>query len=195
VTTKLQVQVSDYKKFPDDELVYRYVNLHDNTAINYIYERYGHLVFGVCLKYLKNADAAKDTTQQIFIKMLDDLNRFHINNFKPWLLKVTRNTCLMQLRSKNNGANNTVELGPDMEFEQDMHQKIEQEEKLNNLQTALAQLNEDQKTCIELFYLHKLTYAEIVQKTEYTLMQVKSHIQNGKRNLKIKIETLQGMGQ
>ena len=192
---KLQIQVSDYKKLPDDELVYRYVNLHDNTAINYIYERYGHLVFGVCLKYLKNSDAAKDMTQQIFIKLLEDLNRFHINNFKPWLFKVTKNTCLMHLRSSLPVTNNQVDLGDDMEFEQEMHQKVEQEEKLNNLEAALKQLNEEQRICIELFYLQKLTYAEIVQKTDYTLLQVKSFIQNGKRNLKIKIEALQGMGQ
>ena len=193
--TKLQIQVSDYKKFPDDELVYRYVNLHDNTAINYLYERYGHLVFGVCFKYLKDADAAKDTTQQIFIKMLDDLNRFHINNFKPWLFKVAKNTCLMQLRSKQPEVDNKIEISDDMEFEQEMHQKIEQEEKLNNLENALKQINEEQRACIELFYLQKLTYAEIVQKTGYTLLQVKSFIQNGKRNLKIKMEAFQGMGQ
>ena len=195
VKTKLQIQVSDYKKFPDDELVYRYVNLHDNTAINYLYERYGHLVFGVCLKYLKDTEAAKDTTQQIFIKMLDDLNRFHINNFKPWLFKVTKNTCLMQLRSSLPVVNNKIEIGDDMDFEQETHQKIEQEEKLNNLETALSQLCDEQRICIELFYLQKLTYAEIVQRTDYTLLQVKSFIQNGKRNLKIKMEAFQGMGQ
>ncbi len=193
--TKLQIQVSDYKKFPDDELVYRYVNLHDNTAINYLYERYGHLVFGVCLKCLKDVDAAKDMTQQIFIKMLDDLNRFHINNFKPWLFKVAKNTCLMHLRSSQPATNNKIDISDDMEFEQEKHQKIEQEEKLNNLEVALTQLSEEQRTCIELFYLQKLTYSEIVQKTSYTLLQVKSFIQNGKRNLKIKMEALQGMGQ
>jgi len=195
VKSKLQVQVSDYKKFPDDELVYRYVNLHDNTAINYIYERYGHLVFGVCMKYLKDTEAAKDMTQQIFIKMLDDLNRFHINNFKPWLFKVAKNTCLMQLRSSQPATNNKIDVPEDMEFERETHQKIEQEERLNNLEAALAQLSEEQRICIELFYLKKLTYAEIVQQTEYTLLQVKSYIQNGKRNLKIKMESLQGLGQ
>lgn len=162
---------------------------HEQTAISCLYERYAHLVLGVCFKYLNNADSAKDATQQIFIKLLDDLKRFEIIRFRPWLLQVTRNHCLMQLRKSVPVTNNTVSLAEDMEFEDELHPHLEREELIGMLEAAIETLNTEQRTCIELFYLQKMNYAAIAGQTGYTLMQVKSHIQNGKRNLKNKLTT------
>jgi RNA polymerase sigma-70 factor (ECF subfamily) len=158
--------------------------------MNCLYERYAHLVLGVCFKYLKDGEAAKDATQQIFIKLLEDLKRFEILHFKPWLLQVTRNHCLMLLRQNIPVANNTISLPENMEFEDEGHPFLERELLLNELELAVAGLNEDQKTCITLFYLQKMTYSSIAQQTGFSMMEVKSHIQNGRRNLKIKLTQL-----
>lgn len=188
---------SDYRKLSDEELVHRYAHRNESLAFNQLFERYGHLVYGVCLNLLKNTEAAKDATQQIFIKLLDDLKRFTITHFKPWLFRVARNHCFMQLRS---AAPDTYALSPDeeadrfdMEFEDETHQKIEDERLLNGLEEAMKELNEEQRACINLFYLEKLTYSEISARLGCTLMQVKSHIQNGRRNLKIKMEALRNV--
>jgi len=185
-----KVAAGDYRKLADEELIHRYVHRQEDIAVNVLFERYGHLVFGVCLKYLKDKEAAKDAMQQIFIKLLDDLKRFEVQHFKSWLYQVSKNFCFMQLRRTvpvvNNGLTTNVEA--DMEFEEGWHHKIEQEQLLDKLEAAIAQLNEEQRKCIELFYLQKMTYAEIAAKTGYSLLQVKSAIQNGKRNLKIKLE-------
>lgn len=178
----------DYKKLPDEELVFRYVHRNEHMAFTCLFERYGHLVVGLCLKYLKDTEAAKDAAQQIFIKLLDDLKRFKIEKFKPWLYQVAKNYCFMQLRKPVPVTDNKIDLGEAMEFEDEWHHKIEQEELLDKLETAIKELNEEQRTCIELFYLHKKTYADIAIQTSYTMMQVKSAIQNGKRNLKLKLE-------
>lgn len=180
----------DYRKLADEELIHRYVHRQEDIAVNVLFERYGHLVFGVCLKYLKEKEAAKDAMQQIFIKLLDDLKRFEVQHFKSWLYQVSKNYCFMQLRRTVPVVNNEFSTGEgvDMEFEEGWHHKIEQEQLLDKLEAAITQLNEEQKRCIELFYLQKLTYAEISAKTGYTILQVKSAIQNGKRNLKIKLE-------
>ncbi len=180
----------DYRKLADEELIHRYVHREEDIAVNILFERYGHLVFGVCLKYLKEKEAAKDAMQQIFIKLLDDLKRFDIQQFKPWLYQVSKNYCYMQLRRTVPVVNNefVTNAYADMEFEDGWHHKIELEQLLDKLEAAIDQLNGEQKKCIELFYLGKLTYAEIAAKTGYTVMQVKSAIQNGKRNLKIKLE-------
>lgn len=181
--------LSDYRKLSDEEVIHRYVHRHESAAISCLYERYAHLVLGVCFKYLNDADSAKDATQQIFIKLLDDLKRFEILRFRPWLLQVTRNHCLMHLRKTIPVTNNTIALGEDMEFEEELHPGMEREQLIGNLEAALETLNPEQRTCIELFYLKKMNYAAIAEHTGYTLMGVKSHIQNGKRNLKTKLTT------
>jgi RNA polymerase sigma factor (sigma-70 family) len=184
---RTQVVPADYKKLSDEELVFRYAHRQEAISINYLFERYGHLVFGICLKYLKNTDAAKDATQQIFIKLLDDLKRFEIERFKPWLYQVAKNYCLRLLR-KAATVVNEINSATNMEFEEEWHQKIEQEELLDELERAIKLLNEEQRSCIEMFYLQLMNYNDIAQKKGCTLMQVKSAIQNGRRNLKIKME-------
>jgi RNA polymerase sigma-70 factor (ECF subfamily) len=188
--TKKVLPLSDYRKLSDEDVIHRYVHRKEHAAFNCLYERYAHLVLGVCFKYLNNGEAAKDATQQIFIKLLEDLTRFRIENFKPWLLQVVRNHCLMQLRKSVPVVNNTIELGEDMEFEEILHPLAEREQLLSHLETAVQELNPEQRTCIEAFYLKKQNYATIAQETGYTLLQVKSHIQNGKRNLKNKLVTV-----
>lgn len=187
---KPQVTQADYKKLSDEELIHRYSHRKDPIAINLLFERYGHLVLGVCLKYLKDGEGAKDATQQIFIKLLDDLPRFQIERFKPWLLQVTRNFCLMQLRKEIPVINSEFITNMDVESDEDWHRKIEEEHLYENLELALTQLNAEQRRCIEMFYLKKMSYAAIAAETRYSIGEVKSHLQNGKRNLKIKLEAL-----
>lgn len=182
--------LSDYRKLSDEEVIHRYVHRKDQQAFHCLYERYAHLVLGVCFKYLKNSEQAKDATQQIFIKLLEDLTRFRIDHFKPWLLQVARNHCLMILRKSVPIANNTIELDDNMEFEQQLHPIAEREQLLQYLEAAVADLNEEQRVCIESFYLKRMNYAAIAQQTNFSILQVKSHIQNGKRNLKNKLVTL-----
>jgi len=190
VKTSLQVPVSEYRKLSDEELVHRFAFRQDKNAANYLFERYGHLVFGICLRYFPDKDTAQDHTQQIFIKLLEDLPRFHIDYFKAWLAKVTRNHCLMQLRKPNREA--TVGSLPlaDMENDSDLHHKIEQEHLFDHLEEALKTLNPEQQVCIDLFYLKKMTYSEIMTRTGYTFKEVKSYLQNGRRHLKLKMEAL-----
>jgi len=182
--------LSDYRKLSDEDVIHRYVHKNEHSAFNCLYERYAHLVLGVCFKYLRDGEAAKDATQQIFIKLLEDLKRFEIIRFKAWLLQVVRNYCLMQLRQSLPVNNNTISIGEDMEFEDELHPHGEREQLIQSLETALGTLNEEQRICVDLFYLQKMNYAAIAQRTGFTMMQVKSNIQNGKRNLKNKLMTL-----
>lgn len=181
---------ADYKKLSDEELVFRYAHRNEQAAVNCLFDRYGHLVFGVCAKYLRSTDAAKDATQQVFIKLLEDLRKFEIRHFKSWLYQVSKNHCLMQLRKPIPVVNNEFEGIGDMESDTELHHKIEEERLYDKLETAIAELNAEQKACIDMFYLQKMTYAEISAKMGYSIMQVKSAIQNGRRNLKIKMEAI-----
>ena len=184
-----QNPLTDYRKLCDEDVVHRYVHRHESHALACLYDRYAHLVLGVCFKYLKDPAAAQDATQQIFIKLLDDLKRFQIVQFRPWLMQVTRNYCLMQLRGSLQVHHNTIALPEELPFEDETsaYRQMDYELLLQSLEAALGTLSEAQKQCVTLFYLEKKSYAQIAALTGFTMLEVKSHIQNGRRNLKIKL--------
>lgn len=182
--------LSDYRKLSDEEVIRRYVQRHEPHAIHCLYDRYSHLVLGVCIKYLSNVEAAKDATQQIFIQLLEDLIKYRVEHFKPWLMQVVRNYCLMQLRRNTIVTDNSISLSDELDWEAAAPPDMEREQLIQQLEAAVATLSKDQRICIELFYLQRLTYALVSARTGYTIGEVKSHIQNGKRNLKIKLSTV-----
>jgi len=183
---------------PDQALINRYLHEGCNESIGELYIRYTHLVFGVCMKYLKNEEDSKDAVMQIFENLFSDLKNHEIRNFKSWLHSVSRNYCLMQLR-KNKSSPKTIQgLQTDeifMESEELLHPHNEINNKEINLHKAIKSLKPEQRRCIELVYLQDKSYIEAAQNTGYTVKQVKSYVQNGKRNLKIKLEQLNEPGE
>lgn len=145
------------------------------------------------MKYLRNAADAKDATQHVFEKALQEVGKYEIPFFKSWIYSVAKNHCLMQLRSRSSKPNTTDELpeesSTDLLTDQELKMReLMMEEQSHQLTAALRELSHDQQVCIQLFYLDKLSYHEIEAKTGLSFSQVKSHIQNGKRNLRIILE-------
>lgn len=178
---------------PDHDLILYYRKTSDTEIIAELFQRYTHLVYGVSLKYLDDTDDAKDAVMEIFENLMTDLLKHDIHNFKSWLHSVTRNHCLMKLRRKKS-ISVEMELIKDedgfMEISQEMHQETGVENiSEKQLETALNSLKEPQRNCIQLVYLKGKSYQEVCDITGYSMKEVKSHIQNGKRNLKIKLET------
>lgn len=182
-----------YNNYSEDELINNFLESGDNRFVGILYERYGHLVLGLCIKYLKNKDEAQDAVIQIFTNLLKDLKRFKIDYFKSWLYVYSKNFCLMELRKRQSLLKKELELSENVHLFMDMpdleHLK-EKERQIGLMELAIELLNKDQKICIELFYLKNKSYIEITQLTGYSANDVKSHIQNGKRNLKLKMEAL-----
>lgn len=185
---------SPYSNLSDEELINRYRNSHDLKYVGELYHRYSHLAYGVCLKYFKNDAAAQDAVMQIFEKLITDLKKYHVAIFKSWLHTVIRNHCMMQFRTNTATVRNVQEYKQEMQNEPqfDMENQLElhleaAEEKewlLKHLNESINDLRDEQKTCVELFYLKEKSYQEISAITGYSLNEVKSYIQNGKRNLK-----------
>ena len=183
----------DIKGLTDEELVHRYRNSHESAYVGELYLRYTHLVFGVCLKYLQNKTEAEDITMQVFEKLIVELKKHHITAFKPWLHVVVKNECMMKFRKNTSDSKHAKAYRDDMpdlvENSVDGHleEAKEREDKeyvLEHLGVGIEELKEAQQECIELFYLKDCSYMEISRITGYTMNEVKSHIQNGKRNLK-----------
>jgi len=170
----------------------------DNAVVGVLFKRYTHLVMGVCMKYLKNEDEAKDCVMEIFEKLLIDLHKYEIKNFPAYLHTVAKNQCLMKFRSQKNKFRREVEDGihdlevVEMNLLWHPDDSQEKEAMIKLLETGINQLNEHQRKCVELFYLGEKSYQEITDLTGYTMLNVKTHIQNGKRNLKIFMEKNHG---
>lgn len=175
----------------DKELVSLFRESGDNICIGELFTRYKHLVFGVCMKYLADEDESQDVQMQVFEKLLRDLQRHEIEQFKGWLYTVTKNECLMYLRSKKSKKAHEQELQKDltslMESEPNLHPEgvTDTEQQLREMEDQLGGLSDNQRRCLELFYLDQKCYKEVADITGFSLNEVKSFIQNGKRNLKI----------
>jgi RNA polymerase sigma-70 factor (ECF subfamily) len=171
----------------DDELLRLYQATHDLEWLSALYLRYASLVYGVCLKYLKDREEAKDAVMQIHEKLIESLLRHEVSNFRSWLYVNARNHCLMQLRSQK--GRKTEEISPFfMENGADLHLEDELDQSIAKLQKCIETLAGAQQQCVRLFYLQEKCYKDIAGETGFDLGQVKSYIQNGKRNLKICME-------
>ena len=173
----------------DEELLQLYRSTRDLKWLSTLFLRYAPLVHGVCLKYLKDREEAKDVVMQIHENLIEILLRHNVHHFRSWLYVNARNHCLMQLRAGKGKA--MQEIGHFlMESATEEHPELESEFEGNmaKLEKCIETLIEAQQQCVRLFYLQEKCYREIGEATGFDPKQVKSYIQNGKRNLKICME-------
>jgi RNA polymerase sigma-70 factor (ECF subfamily) len=171
---------------PDSDLLTQYRKTGDLQVLGELYQRYMDLVYGVCLKYLEDAEDAKDAVLNIFEELVTKLRQHEVENIKSWLYGLAKNHCLMRLRSRK--GKEFVKIDPALvQSVENVHLNgvLEREEHLDQLQYCLGQLMEEQRQVIELFYLQGKCYNEIVELTKMDWNKVRSYIQNGRRNLKI----------
>jgi RNA polymerase sigma factor (sigma-70 family) len=184
------VKEDKHQHISDQELLEKFYADHDNAWLGILLQRYTLLLLGVSMKYLKNEEEAKDSVQQIFLKVIQELHKYKVEYFKSWLYMVAKNHCLMKIREKHGKItaelNDRVTATP--QEETDRQVMVETDRNLDLMEAALKELNPEQQQCVTLFYLEKKSYQEVSEATGYSMLQVKSYIQNGKRNLKILIE-------
>jgi RNA polymerase sigma-70 factor (ECF subfamily) len=181
-----------HQEISDEVLLDKFKKSGSLDVLGELYSRYMHLVYGVSLRYFKDREDAQDAVMHIFEKLIEDLPKHEIQNFKSWLYVLTKNHCLMEIRSRKSSDRRLEGLKIEQEFMEsadEMH-PIDKEDK--NIEKALKECIEhlkiEQKQCIELFYYQKLCYQEIAEKLGMNEKKVKSYLQNGKRNLKICLE-------
>ena len=160
----------------------------DNRALGELFRRYEFKIYGVCLKYFKNVEQAKDAQMNLFEALPKKVANAKIENFGGWIYQVTRNECLMVLRKKNINKVSTTEIQLEDDSQESLQMAELNEKQLSILESSIEELKPDQKKCIYLFYLERRSYKEIEALGIYTLNEIKSHIQNGKRKLKLIIE-------
>ena len=183
----------------DADYVLDYKATGNLDVLGELYERHIDLVYAVCFKYLRDEAESKDAVMQLFEQLIVDLRRHEVTNFKSWLHSVARNYCLMHLRKQRvrvgDGDTDLLDderptyeslaVWPDAARPDGDETALDLERYLTRLPTALEELPQPQRVCIDLFYLQQKSYAEVADLTGYELKQVKSYLQNGRRNLKL----------
>lgn len=180
----------------DKELIDRFRASGDMEVLAVLFQRYMDLLYGVCLKYLGDAEAAKDAVMGIFEELVQKLPKHEVDNFRSWLYSMGKNYCLMQLRTPKNLK--TIEFkGEDMQSEEELHLPgvTPKEETLQLMERCLETLPSDQKMSVELFYLQNKCYKDIAAITGLEWNKVRSYIQNGRRNLKRCMEKEKAAGE
>ena len=174
----------------DKELIEHYKKKRDQKYLAELFSRYTHLLMGVCMKYFKNEESAKDAVMSLYESLSEKLISSEINNFGGWVYVVAKNYCVGELRKQAKFDNDKNKLTEHMEFELQERPltKYTLELQLTALENCIEELTKEQGKCVSLFYLKKKSYKEVTNLTGYTFNKVKSNIQNGKRNLKHCIE-------
>jgi RNA polymerase sigma factor (sigma-70 family) len=169
----------------DQALVQSYKNSGNLETLGTLYSQYMELIYGVCLKYLKQSDDAKDAVINIFEELIVKVKKYEIDNFRGWLYQLAKNHCLMKLRSqKKYPINVDIDL---MHLQENVHLEDvkEKEQDLTIMEQCIETLPKEQKLTVELFYLKEKCYKEIAETINIDITKVRSFIQNGRRNLKI----------
>ena len=178
-------------RLPDSDLVILYKESGDLSILGELYQRHMDLIFGVCLKYLKDPELAKDSVMAIFEELTLKLRKHEVNHFKAWLHQLARNHCLMYLRSPRN--KNSLPLPDELMHSAEtehLNAVMEKEKSLTNMSECLETLGADQKQVIKAFYLQEKSYQLISEETGLDWNRVRSLIQNGRRNLRICMDKL-----
>lgn len=187
------MSTSIVRSMSDEELLNRYYDSRDSQWLGHLLQRYTLMLLGVSLKYLKQEEAARDSVQQVFLKVIPELDKYRVTYFKSWIYQIAKNHCLMQLREQKKWGialpAEEVALAADTSTEQE--HLILREQQFEQLSTALQSLGDEQRRCVTLFYLEKKSYRQIASITGYSIPMVKSYIQNGKRNLRIALKQTQ----
>lgn len=169
----------------DSVLIERYLQSEDLAVLGELYSRHAEMVYYVCLRYFKAEEKSKDAVMQIFEELIPKIGRQEIKDFPKWLYVVSKNHCLMDIRARKN--KHEISLDEFVEYPLKVHQEenyADKEERLVIMERCIDKLPDNQKISIDLFFLNEKCYKEIVEMTGFSLKEVKSYIQNGKRNLK-----------
>lgn len=173
----------------DQTLLQNYMADGNSKWIGQLLERYTLLLFGVCMKYLRHEEQSKDAVQQVFLKALSEMGKYPIENIGGWLYQVCRNYCLTTLKTEKNYTDEEAIYNLSDDDTVSVQDLLAREQNIDRLKECIQELKEEQRVCIVAFYLQKQSYTQIAIDTGFSVKEVKSYLQNGKRNLRIKMES------
>jgi RNA polymerase sigma-70 factor (ECF subfamily) len=174
------------QQLPDEELVRGFLTTRDDSFFLELFERYRRRVYGACRNFFQDAGEAEDATQEVFLRVFHNLDRFGGGDFVGWIMRIARNVCIDQWRRcrREVGLEQIADVlpAPGPSLERSVALRIA----ARQLRQEMIQLPANQRRCLDLM-IEGRSYDEIAALTSSTLKAVKSHIQNGRRMLWIRM--------
>jgi len=159
----------------------------DMNAFATIYRNTSGFVYNVALRTAGSYDVAADITQDVFLKVYEELKNFrHVSKFQTWLYRITVNMTLNVLKKNSKYANKTIDINdiPDsITTENSVHDQIERNARNEELQKLLDTLPEDQKICIVLRNIEDMSYKEIAGTLGININTVRTRLKRARENL------------
>ncbi len=182
---------SDYGRLADEELMRR-LSYRDKLAFEALFDRYGDLVYSTALRVLRDAHLAQDISQEIFVRIWRKPDSYvaERGRFLTWLISVTRNRAVDEVRSR--GRRQRYETASPEEQERELPAGEGNDPALNAqlaeqarvVRAALAELPPEQREVIELAYFGGFTQQEIADRLSQPLGTVKTRIRLGMQKLR-----------
>ncbi len=173
------------RQMTDDQCLKR-IAAGEEEPFQVLFERYGELVFGYCVKLLKDRERAEDASQEAWVKIIKNANKYECQGkFRAWLLQITRNTCFSLFRDLKKNRTEDVS---DHEIE-DMSQKsildlMSAEENKAKLKKCIEDLPENQRLALLVWMTEDKSYEEIAEHMQTSVSAVKSLLFRSRQSLK-----------
>ena len=155
----------------------------EHPAMSELYDRYSKVVYAVALRVLQDAAEAEDVLQDVFLQLWRNPNAFDASrgSLAAWLAVITRHRSIDRLRKRRPETDIeecVITSGPDLRDETERTLVVEK------VRGALAEMNPDQRTALEMAFFQGLTHSEIAEKTGESLGTIKTRIRSGLQQLR-----------
>lgn len=171
----------------EQSCIQRYLKNGETKWLGILYDEYKLAVYQRCLALVKHVEHAEDLASDTFVRAFGKMESFKLGTpFGPWVLKIASNLCVDFLRREQRFRRQMLQ--DDQITEDPTDDSDSDNREVQNLRQELLKLKQPQRRCFCLFYLSDLSYKEIAKLTGYPLGQVRSHIQNARRRLRVLME-------
>jgi RNA polymerase sigma-70 factor, ECF subfamily len=171
----------------DEELARRYQATGDPEYFAQIFARHRTLVFCACRRFFGCSGLAEDATQETFLRAYQAICGFHQGNVCGWLMRIARNVCIDAWR-KQRPEIKAAEIGSvNLPEPLSLEHLMEVNRAMVKVQEEMKLLAPEQRRCLEM-KMEGYSYEETAQRTGLSLDSVKSHLQNGRRMLWLRVQ-------
>jgi len=161
-----------------------------NTRYNFLIQQYKNNIYGYSFYMLKNRMDADDVTQEVFIKIWNNINNFKITSAKTWIMRTTHNLCIDYLRKRKISVGkmysiddefieNLAGVGNDSNPQKQTHQNI----MVSKVKEKIQLLPENLRSIFILYELHGLKYREISKALDIPINTVKVYLLRARKKL------------
>lgn len=168
-------------------LVKRFRGERDGAAFDALYRRNRRMVYGTCLRYLRDREAAEDACHDVFLQAYQQFDSLRGDVFSPWVRRIAINHCLN--RQRHAATRRRIEPTLVRDFDQGRadasHAAAAARDDLRIAAELVRGLSPKQRLVFLLRHVEQLAYDGIAEVTGLPFDEVRSALQNARRNFRL----------